>query len=544
MSEAANNTSKQIRLPLLLAAVLAVGMFIGQQLPHGGGLVRFFPGGQRAGIGGTVDEVLRYVEARYVDSLNMDSLRAQTIEQILGQLDPHSVYISPDELKAIEEDMKGNFVGIGIEYLQEKDTIRIESVLAGGPSESAGLLTGDKLISINDTIIAGKMMSSGEVIRKLRGDKGSKVKVGVLRGQEKELRFFDIIRDVIPLKSVDIAYMLDATNGYIKVLRFSERTQEEFVNALKGLVDDKGMRNLVLDLRGNPGGSLRAATDMLGEIFPKGKLLVYTEGSKEHRTEYDSKGINRFNIQHVVVLIDENSASASEIVAGAIQDWDRGWVVGRRSYGKGLVQEQYPLSNGGAVRITVARYFTPSGRNIQKPYKNINNYAKEANQRLQNGELTDPTRYHQNDTTKFYTGLGRIVYGGGGVSPDVFIPLDTSHINPYYLALRPKVALFIARYMERNGKGEFPTDAGAFVRDYSVPEAMLQAFVAFGEGEGVKLNPEQFKRSRQALQEAIKVRLAKVLFGETGFYQAQNYDDPAVEKALQLLQSDMPMPVK
>jgi carboxyl-terminal processing protease len=544
MSDAANNTSKQIRLPLLLAAVLAAGMFIGQQLPHGGGLVRFFPGGQRAGIGGTVDEVLRYVEARYVDSLNMDSLRTKTIEQILNQLDPHSVYISPDELKAIEEDMKGNFVGIGIEYLQEKDTIRIESVLAGGPSEAAGLLAGDKMISINDTLIAGQKMRSGEVVRKLRGDKGSKVKVGILRGQETAQRYFEIARDVIPLKSVDIAYMLDSQNGYVKVLRFSERTQEEFVNALKVLVDEKGMRNLVLDLRGNPGGSLRAATDMLGEIFPKGKLLVYTEGSKERRTEYESNGINRFNIQHVVVLIDENSASASEIVAGAIQDWDRGWVVGRRSYGKGLVQEQYPLSNGGAVRITVARYFTPSGRNIQKPYKNNTNYAADANQRLHNGELTDPTRYHQNDTTKFYTGLGRIVYGGGGVSPDVFIPLDTTYINPYFTAMRPKVALFVARYMEQNGKSAFPADAGVFVKTYKVPEAMLQAFVAFGETEGVKLQAEQFNRSKVALSEALKQRLAKVLFGETGFYQVQNYDDPAVEKALQLLQSDMPSPIK
>jgi len=529
----------QTRLPLLLAATLAVGMFIGQKLPHYDR--NFSLESSNTDKSGTLDEILRYVEAKYVDSVDTENLRAKAIEHLLEGLDPHSVYISPDELKAVEDDMNGEFEGVGIEFIILDDTIQVVAPLSGGPSEMAGILAGDKIVSINDTIIAGVKIENGKIYNKLRGPKGSKVKVGVLRGRETAQRYFEVQRDVIPVKSVDAAYMLDERTGYIRVAHFNSNTYQEFMKSLTPLVEEKGMKSMVLDLRGNPGGYLEEATEILSQIFPDGKLLVYTKGRAGQRKDYKSNGRARFDIQNVAVLIDEGSASASEILAGAVQDWDRGWVIGRRSFGKGLVQEQYPLSNGGAMRLTVSRYYTPSGRCIQRDYKHGQDYDHEAERRLQNGELSHEDKIQQGDTTKYYTGQGRIVFGGGGITPDVFIPIDTSFSSAYFTSTRQQIPQFMSRWMETQNRTSMSAALPEFARTYSVSDGMLEELVAYAEKQGVKKAPAELAKCRMELKIQLKARLAKTLFGDEGLYKVLNDDDPAVEKAIQVLKSGQPV---
>jgi len=529
----------QTRLPLILAATLAVGMFIGQKLPHYD--QNFSLESHSAVSSGTIDEILRYVEAKYVDSVDIETLRATAIEHLLDGLDPHSVYISPDELRAVEDDMNGEFEGVGIEFIILDDTIQVVAPLSGGPSEIAGILAGDKIVSINDTIIAGIKIEKGKIYNKLRGPKGSKVKVGILRRHETALRYFEVSRDVIPVKSVDAAYMLDERIGYIKVAHFNGKTYQEFMQNLTPLVEDKGMKSLVLDLRGNPGGYLEEATEMLSQFFPEGKLLVYTKGRAGQRKDYKSNGRARFDIQNVAVLIDEGSASASEIVAGALQDWDRGWVVGRRSFGKGLVQEQYPLSNGGAMRLTVSRYFTPSGRCIQRDYKQGQDYDHEAVRRLENGELSNAAKIRHTDSTQFYTGQGRVVFGGGGVTPDIFIPIDTSFSSQYFTALRQQIPQFMSRWMENNNRETMSSALPEFARSYTASDEMLEELATYAEKQGTKKSPAELAKCRSELKIQLKARLAKTLFGDEGLYKILNEDDPAVEKAVQILNSGQPV---
>lgn len=529
----------QTRIPLLLALALALGMFIGQKLPH---YDRDFSLETRSSAtSGTLDEILRYVEAKYVDTVDVEKLRAGAIEHLLEGLDPHSIYISPEELKAVEDDMNGQFEGVGIEFIILDDTIQVVTPLSGGPAEAAGLMAGDKVVSINDTVIAGIKTETGKIYNRLRGPKGSKVKIGVLRGKESSLRYFTVARDVIPVKSVESAYMLDDQTAYMKVAHFNDNTFQEFMQFLTPLAEEKGMKNLILDLRGNPGGYLEKATDMLSQLFPEGKLLVYTKGRTEKRKDYKSNGRARFDIRNVAVLIDEGSASASEIVAGAVQDWDRGWVIGRRSFGKGLVQEQYPLSNGGAMRLTVARYFTPSGRCIQRDYKHGQDYDHEAERRLKDGELTNASKIHPDDTTKYYTGQGRVVFGGGGITPDIFIPLDTAYAGPYFAALRQLIPQFLSRWMENRDKAAFSSPQADFVKTYQIPDGMLDELAAYAEKQGTKRDPAAMAKCRTELKLQLKARLAKILFGDEGQYKVLNDDDPAVQKALQVLRNGEPV---
>lgn len=529
----------ETRLPLILAVTLAVGMFIGQQLPHYDQNVRL-AGHSKVGAG-TLDEILRYVSSKYVDTVNTNSLRNEAIEHLLSKLDPHSIYISPDELQAVEDDMSGGFEGVGIEFVMVDDTMQVVTPLSGGPSEAAGILAGDKIVSINDTMIAGVKIDNGLIYKKLRGEKGSTVKLGILRGKETSQRYFNIVRAVIPVHSVDVAYMLDEHTGYLKINRFTERTYQEFMEALRPMAEDKGLQNLIVDLRGNPGGYLEEATDILSQMFPDGKLLVYTKGRTEQRKDYKSNGRARFNIQNIAVLIDEGTASASEIMAGAVQDWDRGWVIGRRSFGKGLVQEQYPLSDGGALRLTIARYFTPSGRCIQRDYKHDDDYAHDAERRLKNGELLDGSKALVADSTKYYTGNGRVVYGGGGITPDVFIPLDTSFSSDYFIALRQQLLQFTARWMENNNRQSMPADLDTFAAKWTASDAMVDELVSYGEKQGVKRDAAQLAKCRSELKVLLKARVAKSLFGDIGLYKVLNDDDPAVEKALHLLKTGEPV---
>jgi carboxyl-terminal processing protease len=408
--------------------------------------------------------------------------------------------------------------------------------LPGGPAETAGILAGDKIVTINDSTVAGINIETGKIYNKLRGPQGSKVKIGIKRGREASLRQFTVARDVIPVKSVDAAYMLDDQTGYIRVAQFNGNTYQEFMQSLTPMVEEKGMKNLMLDLRGNPGGYLEEATDMLSQLFPEGKLLVYTQGRAGERKDYKSNGRARFDIQNIAVLIDEGSASASEIVAGAIQDWDRGWVLGRRSFGKGLVQEQYPLSNGGAIRLTVSRYYTPSGRCIQKDYKSDKDYDHEADRRLKNGELNHADKVKQADSTQFYTGQGRVVFGGGGITPDVFIPLDTSFITPYFSAVRALIPPFVSRWGEQNDRSKLPANVQEFL-SFQISDAMLTELLAYAEKEGTTTKSPIQNNVRTELKHQLKARLGKILFGDEAFFRIVNDDDPAIEKGLQILKS-------
>ncbi len=527
-------TKTQTRLPLFIALALATGMFIGQKLPRYDQYYRML----NARTGGAFDEILAYIDARYVDSVDTQKLREEAINKLLGQLDPHTVYFTAEERKAIDDDMQGSFDGVGIEYLMVQDTMVVVQTLPGGPSEKAGVLGGDKIVMIGETNIAGVKVSSTETLKLLRGPKGTPVKIGVLRGNDKNLRYITVERDKIAVKSVEVASMLNERTGYIKISQFNANTYQEFMEGLRPLMEEKGMQDLVLDLRGNPGGYLEEATELLGQIFPAGKLLVYTKSRGNERIDYKSEGRARFNIQNIVVLIDENSASASEIVAGAVQDHDRGWVIGRRSFGKGLVQDQYSLSDQGALRITVSRYYTPSGRCIQRDYKN-GDYDHEAERRLKNGELNDATKVKQADSSKYYTGLGRIVYGGGGITPDIFIPIDSSFANTYFNALRYRVPQFVSKWMENTDKSKFPSSLAEYVKNYTIDDALLDQLVAYAEKDGVARNPVQLTPARQELKVMLKARIAKLLFRDEGLYAVLNDDDPAIEMALKVMRNPL-----
>lgn len=530
--------------PLMLAAMVVIGMVAGQQLPRYSNNFEFqsnSASSSTAGYGGTLEEILKYVDAKYVDTLNDNVLRREAINQLLSKLDPHSVYISPEELQAVEEDMQGNFEGIGIEFILLDDTIQVVTPLSGGPSEAVGIMAGDKIVRISDTLVAGVKIDNGRIFKLLRGVKGSPVKIGVRRGNEKTERQFEIIRDVIPIHTVEASMMLDDKTGYIRVTRFNAKTYQEFMEAFRILVEEKGLKNLVLDLRNNPGGYLNEATEMLSQFFQEGKLLVYTEGRTEPRKDYKSNGRARFNIDQIAVLIDEGSASASEIVAGAIQDHDRGWVIGRRSFGKGLVQEQYPLHNGGALRLTVARYFTPSGRCIQREYKKDAHYDEEAERRLKSGELSDGAKIKIADSTAFYTGMGRVVYGGGGITPDIFIPADTSYFNAAFFKMRQQIPGFCARYMETHKAADFPATVDEFVAKYQVSEPTLEEFVAYCQKNGGKSNAQLVGSSKSELKLQIKARLAKLLFKDEGLFKVLNYEDPMIDVALKTLKNSEPL---
>jgi carboxyl-terminal processing protease len=532
-----NPTKTQIRLPLILATVLAAGMYLGLQLPRYDNNFSFSKGKQStsSGLSGTLEEIMRYVDERYVDTVNTNSLKTQAINHLLDKLDPHSVYISPDELEAVNDDMSGNFQGIGVEFLLVEDTIQVITPISGGPSEAIGIMAGDKILKISDSTVAGVKIDNGRIFKLLRGEKGTKVNVSVKRGNEKTLREFVITRDVIPVHSLEIAYMLDQKTGYVKITRFSATTYQEFMEALRPMAENQGMENLVIDLRGNPGGYLNEATNILSQFFVDGKLLVYTKGRTEDRKDYKSNGRARFKIDNIAVLIDEGSASASEIVAGAIQDHDRGWIIGRRSYGKGLVQEQYPLADGGGLRLTIARYYTPSGRCIQRDYKNSKQYDGENDRRLKSGELVDETKMKIADSTKFYTGMGRVVYSGGAITPDIFIPMDTSFANTYFFEVRAKLNEFTAKYLEKTDKSSFPTNLKDFISNYQVSDQLMEEMVAYAAKNGVKPNPQSFSKCKNELKLQFKARIAKNFFKEEGLYAVINDDDPAIEKAKMML---------
>lgn len=530
-----------IWLPLLFAIVLVTGMLLGMRMQSNMPKMiveQQAPGPE--GIGqGKVEEILRYVEAKYVDDVDKEALTQEVINDLLSRLDPHSNYISADELQAVNEQLKGNFDGIGVEFMVLEDTIVVVTPLAGGPSEEAGILAGDRIVEIADSTIAGVGLDSGDIIKMLRGKKGTEVEIGVLRGYENELRRFSVKRDEIPMNSVDVAYMLDQTTGYIKVNRFSATTYEEFMKALEGLVEKQGMKDLVLDLRHNPGGYLQQATNMLSQLFKeKDQLLVYTEGEAVSRSEYTSTGRNFFDVEDIVVLIDEGSASASEIVAGAIQDHDRGVIIGRRSFGKGLVQEQYKLRDGAALRLTVARYYTPSGRSIQKPYDDREAYEHEMYDRYETGELEAADNIFIQDSTAYYTDNGRVVYSGGGILPDVFVPIDTITLKEDYLALRQYVPQYVFRYLAEKADPEALRAQGLdrFAERFEANDSMVAGLVEYTRERGADYSEKGLSPAvKTAVKHMLKARIAKQLFEDEGYYRVWNTRDEVVKQALKAI---------
>lgn len=483
--------------------------------------------------------LMALVDAFYVDTVNLRQLTEDAIVKVLADLDPHSVYITKEEVDEMNEPLEGSFFGIGIQFNILRDTLMVVAVVPGGPSEKVGLLAGDRIVTVDGENIAGKKLSNTEVRKRLKGEKGTVVNVGVLRGNE--LMDFKIIRDKIPIYSVDASYMLDKSTGYIKISRFAATTIEEFEEAVKKL-QAQGMKDLVLDLQGNGGGYMGAAIGISDHLLGGRKMIVYTEGlSSGRREEYSTPG-GMFQEGRVVVLIDGNSASASEIVSGAVQDWDRGVIVGRRSFGKGLVQRQFPLTDGSMIRLTTAHYYTPSGRCIQKPYVKgeEEDYQIEVLKRYASGEMLSADSIAVNDSLKYYTKLkNRPVYGGGGIIPDVFVPVDTAINYLYFNRLIAKnvIGEYLANYIDKNReqlKKTYP-DFEKFSKNFQVTDAMINDIVKAGEKAGIPKDEKLLKPVLPSMKLQLKSLIARDLWDMNEMYKLMNADNEILKQGLKVL---------
>ncbi len=475
----------------------------------------------------------------YVDKVDESKLVETAIIKMLEELDPHSTYSNPEEVKRLNEPLQGNFDGIGIQFNMVTDTLFVIQPVSGGPSEKVGILAGDRIIEVNDTVIAGVKMSTDEVMRRLKGPKGSKVDVKVLRRGMKELLPFTIRRDKIPVYSLDASYMVNDSIGYIRINRFAATTGKEFTEALHKL-QKQGMKDLILDLQGNGGGYLNAAIDLCDQLLGSKELIVYTEGIRNPRSEFKAKGDGDFQKGGLVVLVDEFSASASEIVTGAIQDWDRGIVVGRRTFGKGLVQRPIDLPDGSMIRLTVARYYTPSGRCIQKPYDSVEQYNHDLIDRYNRGEMVSADSIHFPDSLKTKTlKLERTVYGGGGIMPDYFVPIDTTMYTDYYLNLRDKGAIvqFNIRLIDRHRKDWLKRYKTFELFDvwFEVTDEMLDELVDLGKTLNVEYDEEQYRIALPLIKTQVKALLARDLWNMNEYFQVINTLNPSMKKAMEIL---------
>jgi carboxyl-terminal processing protease len=524
------NSKYNISLPIVLCIGLAAGFFVGASL-----------GGRKTSgdVGQDVQkfrEVLTQIKDDYVDTVNTNNLVDDAIDHMLNKLDPHSAYIPVKDREAANEDLRGNFDGIGVEFNIFHDTIVVVSPLSGGPSEAVGVQSGDKIIKVDDKNMAGIGVSNTDVMHSLKGPKGSEVKVTVLRNGKSEPIDFNIIRDKIPQFSIDVAYMVNNEVGYIKVNRFSATTYEEFSASLKKL-KGLGMKKLVLDLQGNPGGYMNMAIDMADDFLSEGKKIVFTNG-KEKKYNSDAMSTARGNFEKgsLIVLVNEGSASASEILAGALQDNDRALIVGRRSFGKGLVQSPFDLSDGSELRLTISRYYTPSGRSIQKPYTDEDEYARDIISRYNHGEFFHADSIHFNDSLKYKTKNGRTVYGGGGIMPDYFVPLDTT-LNSHYLNelyTSTSIQEFTFGYAEAH-KDELTKDGfESFLKNFTVNDAMLSALVKVGERNKVKADYQEIKEKKKLFQIHVKAQIARKLWNNDGYYPVMNETNEVFLQAIKM----------
>ncbi len=485
-------------------------------------------------------QLFDWIGTYYVDTVNVDRLGEDIIRKTLQELDPHSVYISKDEVRAMNEPLEGSFEGIGVSFNILNDTILVISPISGGPSEKIGIRSGDKIITIDRDTVAGKKIKTTDVYKRLRGKRGTEVRVGILRKGHTGLLDFRIVRDKIPIYSIDAAYKVTGKIGYIRLSRFAASSKKEFDEALRKLMDE-GVKDLILDLTGNGGGYIDVAVQLADEFFDKGSLIVYTEGEHSRRQNYVAKTGGNFRKGKLAVMIDEGSASASEILAGAIQDWDRGLIVGRRSFGKGLVQRQMLFADSSMLRLTISRYHTPTGRMIQKPYHSADNeYSKGVRSRLETGELTGNASVGFADSLKYQTLVKkRTVYGGGGIMPDIFVPIDTSHYNSYYRDLLAKGIFnrFVLNYVDKNRsqlEKLYPTFE-KFDRSFVITEDMLDDLQDFAQSEGLEKKPELFARSKQHLRLWIKGYVARDLWNTAELYRVVNQEDPIFVKAVKEL---------
>ena len=486
---------------------------------------------------------LSAIEALYVDTVNADKVTEDAIRGMLEKLDPHSSYSTPKETKEMTEPLNGSFEGIGVQFNMADDTLLIIQPVSNGPSEKVGILAGDRIVAVADTVIAGVKMSKEEIMRRLRGPKGTIARLKIVRRGIRDTLHFDVVRDKIPVHSIDATYMIRPGIGYVRIGSFSATTYQEFMESMSRL-QKEGMKDLVLDLQGNGGGYLQAAADLAGEFLQQGDLIVYTEGRTVPRHEYKASAYGSFRQGRVVVLVDEYSASAAEIVTGAIQDQDRGQVVGRRTFGKGLVQRPIEMPDGSMIRLTIAHYYTPSGRCIQKPYEkgNKKDYSLDMVNRLKSGELMSADSIHFADSLRFETlHEHRTVYGGGGIMPDYFVPLDTTHYTRFHRELAAKgiVIQQNLRYVDNHRKDlkKKYSKFEVFKRDFEVPQELMDAVMAEGEKQNVKpVDDDELQRSMPLLTLQLKALIARDLWDMSEYYSVINEDSEIVKKALELLQ--------
>ena len=527
----ANNHNKW--QPFIYSLVLVIGLLIGILLKPSGKISNIIGGNNK------FSELLSIINQSYVDTVNMADIENRAINDLLHELDPHSVYIPASDLKQANEQLEGNFEGIGIEFNIVSDTIMVVTALNGGPSQELGILPGDRIIKVDTLAVAGNGITSDKVFKLLRGEGGTVVNVLIKRMGVKEPILYKITRGKIPIFSVDAWFMLNQETGYIKVSRFAEKTHEEFLKAYEELKTE-GLKNLVLDLRGNPGGYLNTAIQLTDELLDDYKLIVYTEGRTKPRSDYRSEQPGVFESGKLVVLIDEGSASASEIVSGAIQDWDRGLIVGRRSFGKGLVQEPYGLSDGSAIRLTVSRYYTPSGRCIQKDYKDKNEYEHDLMSRYENGELEGIGKAAIFDSTPYKTLLlNRTVYAGGGVQPDIFVPIDTGYYSRFLTEVVSNglIGKFAYTFLDKNRAAITGIkDLKMYANAYQISDGVYAEFVAFAMSNEVKAPSDWDKeKSKQFIKLQLKALVARQIWRDKGYYTVIQSGDKAIQIALQKL---------
>lgn len=530
-------------MPLMLAACVVLGIIIGSFYANhfSGNRLNIINSGSNR-----LNNLLHIIDDQYVDSVNMNDLVEKAIPEILAELDPHSTYISAKDVQSANDELHGSFSGVGIEFVIRKDTIHIQNVIAGGPAEEAGLQAGDKIVSVDDKPFVGEEVTNEEAMRRLKGPRGTKVKIGVERFHQNKPRYYTVTRDDIVTHSISTVYMIDekANIGYIRIKNFGENTYGEMLGALAQL-SQEGMESLIIDLRDNSGGYMAPAIQIVNEFLPKGCRIVYTEGRKQPREIFPSDGRGAYQKIPLVVLINEGSASASEIFAGAIQDNDRGTVIGRRSFGKGLVQKPIEFSDGSMIRLTISRYYTPSGRCIQKPYTtgNDKDYEEDLLTRYSRGE------YFSQDSIKhtgpaYHTRLGRTVYGGGGITPDIFVPEDTLGITSYYkeAAMSGMILQFAFDYTDENREKMKGYNTMQSLLSYLKKQNLLEKFAAYGDKNGLQRRNLMLQKSQSLFDRYIYSRIIYNMLDEESWNEYLNSDDPTINEALKIIRSNSAFP--
>ena len=530
-------------MPLLMALCVVVGILIGNFYANhfSGNRLNIINSGSNR-----LSNLLHIIDDQYVDKVNIDSLVNNAIPLILAELDPHSVYISAKDAQAANDDLKGSFTGIGVEFTIRQDTIHVQNVISNGPAERAGVLAGDKIISVDGKPFVGKIVTNEEAMHRLKGPKDTKVKIGVLRYGGKKPKYITITRGEIPQKSITATYMLDDKTGYIRIKNFGETTYPELLIALEQL-SQQGFSNLVIDLRDNTGGLLTSAIQIANEFLPKNKLIVYTEGRKSPKQEFASDGHGSYQKLPLVVLINEVSASASEIFAGAMQDNDRATIIGRRSFGKGLVQQQIGFPDGSIIRLTIARYYTPSGRCIQKPYStgDDKNYEQDLITRYQHGEFfsQDSIKHHG---PAYHTGIGRVVYGGGGITPDIFVAEDTLGMTSYYkeASMSGLILQYAFTYTDDNRPKLNTYKEMMEMASYLAKQNLVDKFATYADKHGLKRRNLMIKKSHKLLERYINSRIIYNMLDESAWNEYINLGDPTIEAALKVFRNNAAFPKK